>query len=106
MALATGEAGRECAGLDVRLVRADATGLAACWRFDDGGTDAEAIGIRTLDLSVSLSRLNGYRGIHPIDGQNDIRILADADAKPESTVFVSGNAGIARISSVRGARGR
>ncbi len=41
---------------------------------ENGGTDAHALGIRTLDASVSLSRLNGFRGIHPIDGQNDIRI--------------------------------
>jgi flagellar hook-associated protein 3 FlgL len=41
---------------------------------ENGGTDAETLGIRTLDSSVSLSRLNGYRGIHPIDGQNDIKV--------------------------------
>jgi flagellin-like hook-associated protein FlgL len=41
---------------------------------ENGGIDAEALGIRTLDPSVSLSRLNGFRGIHPIDGQNDIQI--------------------------------
>ncbi|MBN2560370.1 MAG: hypothetical protein JXQ75_05510 [Phycisphaerae bacterium] len=41
---------------------------------ENGGTDAETLGIRTLDSSVSLSRLNGYRGIHPIEGQNDIKI--------------------------------
>jgi len=41
---------------------------------ENGGNDAELLGIRTLDASVSLSRLNGYRGIHPIAGQNDLRI--------------------------------
>jgi len=40
---------------------------------ENGGTDAEALGIRTLDRSVSLSRLNGLRGIHPVDG-SDIKI--------------------------------
>jgi len=40
---------------------------------ENGGTDAETLGIRTLDMSVSVSRLNGYRGIHPVTG-NDIRI--------------------------------
>ncbi|MCG8404321.1 MAG: hypothetical protein MI923_03890 [Phycisphaerales bacterium] len=41
---------------------------------ENGGTDAEALGIRTLDPSVSISRLNGGRGIHPVAGKNDIRI--------------------------------
>ncbi len=41
---------------------------------ENGGTDAEALGIRTLDTGVSLSRLNGYRGIHPLQGQNDIQV--------------------------------
>jgi flagellin-like hook-associated protein FlgL len=40
---------------------------------ENGGTDAETLGIRTLDSSVSVSRLNGLRGIHPVTG-NDIRI--------------------------------
>lgn len=40
---------------------------------ENGGTDADTLGIRTLDDSVSLSRLNGFRGIHPVDG-NDIKI--------------------------------
>jgi flagellar hook-associated protein 3 FlgL len=40
---------------------------------ENGGTDAETLGIRTLDRSVSLSRLNGFRGIHPVEG-NDLRI--------------------------------
>jgi flagellin-like hook-associated protein FlgL len=44
---------------------------------ENGGTDAETLGIRTLDRSVSLSRLNGFRGIHPVDG-TDIRIT-DSD---------------------------
>jgi len=41
---------------------------------ENGGTDAETLGIRTLDTSVSLSRLNSFRGIHPIETQNDVRI--------------------------------
>jgi flagellar hook-associated protein 3 FlgL len=40
---------------------------------ENGGSDAETLGIRTLDSSVPLSRLNGLRGIHPVEG-NDIRI--------------------------------
>lgn len=40
---------------------------------ENGGNDAAALGIRTLDASVLLSRLNGGLGIHPIDG-NDVRI--------------------------------
>lgn len=40
---------------------------------ENGGTDADTLGIRTLDRSVSLTRLNYYRGIHPAEG-NDIRI--------------------------------
>ncbi len=40
---------------------------------ENGGTDAQTLGIKTLDGSVALSRLNGYRGIHPASG-NDIRI--------------------------------
>lgn len=41
---------------------------------ENGGNDADLLGIRTLDAGVPLSRLNGYRGIHPIAGQNDLRI--------------------------------
>ena len=41
---------------------------------ENGGSDADTLGIRTLDRSVALSRLNGGFGIHPIDGKNDIRI--------------------------------
>jgi flagellin-like hook-associated protein FlgL len=37
---------------------------------ENGGTDAETLGIRTLDASVSLSRLNQGRGIHPVDGSD------------------------------------
>ena len=40
---------------------------------ENGGSDAETLGIRTIDASVSLSRLNGQRGIHPVDG-SDIKI--------------------------------
>ena len=40
---------------------------------ENGGNDAEALGIRTLDPSVLVSRLNGGFGIHTVDG-NDIRI--------------------------------
>ncbi|MFH1416786.1 MAG: hypothetical protein ABII12_00655 [Planctomycetota bacterium] len=40
---------------------------------ENGGSDAETLGIKTLDSSVSLSRLNGYRGIHPVSG-NDFRV--------------------------------
>jgi flagellar hook-associated protein 3 FlgL len=40
---------------------------------ENGGTDAETLGIRTIDASVSLSRLNNLRGIHPVEG-NDIKI--------------------------------
>lgn len=37
------------------------------------GTDAEALGIKTIDRGVSLSRVNNQRGIHPVSG-NDLRI--------------------------------
>ena len=40
---------------------------------ENGGTDALSLGIRTLDPSVDISRLNGGRGIHPVSG-NDIQI--------------------------------
>lgn len=40
---------------------------------ENGGTDAETLGIKTLDRGVQLSRLNGSIGIHPVSG-NDIRI--------------------------------
>jgi flagellar hook-associated protein 3 FlgL len=41
---------------------------------ENGGTDAETLGLRTLDTGVSLSRLNHGLGIHPIAGRNDLRI--------------------------------
>lgn len=44
---------------------------------ENGGTDALKLGIRTLDASVPLSRLNGYRGIHPISGP-DFRVTDSA----------------------------
>jgi len=40
---------------------------------ENGGNDAETLGIKTIDSSVPLSRLNNRRGIHPVSG-NDIRI--------------------------------
>lgn len=40
---------------------------------ENGGNDADALGIRTLDPSIPLTRLNGGLGIHPVTG-NDIRI--------------------------------
>ena len=40
---------------------------------ENGGTDAETLGIKTIDRSVSLSRMNGRLGIHPVSG-SDIRI--------------------------------
>lgn len=40
---------------------------------ENGGTDAAALGIKTLDGTVSLSRLGGGRGIHPVSGA-DFRI--------------------------------
>lgn len=44
---------------------------------ENGGTDADVLGIKTNPPSVALSTLNGGRGLHPIEG-NDIRIT-DAD---------------------------
>ncbi len=40
---------------------------------ENGGSDAETLGIKTFDRSVSLSRVNGRLGIHPVSG-NDVRI--------------------------------
>jgi flagellin-like hook-associated protein FlgL len=40
---------------------------------ENGGTDAAQLGIKTLDGTAPLSRLNGGLGIHPVSG-NDIRI--------------------------------
>jgi len=40
---------------------------------ENGGIDAEALGIKSLDPSVALSRLNNGLGLHPVSG-NDIRI--------------------------------
>ncbi len=40
---------------------------------ENGGIDAEALGIKSLDPSVPLSRLNSGLGIHPITG-DDMRI--------------------------------
>lgn len=40
---------------------------------ENGGTDADTLGLRTLNGQVPISRLNGGRGIHPVDG-NDLRI--------------------------------
>lgn len=37
---------------------------------ENGGTDAATLGIKTLDTSVPLSRLNGFRGIHPVTGDD------------------------------------
>jgi flagellin-like hook-associated protein FlgL len=37
---------------------------------ENGGTDAATLGIKTLDTSVPLSRLNGFRGIHPVAGDD------------------------------------
>ncbi len=41
---------------------------------ENGGTDADTLGIRTLDAANGLERLNGGRGIHPVEGHTDIRI--------------------------------
>ncbi|MBK8267499.1 MAG: hypothetical protein IPK83_04020 [Planctomycetes bacterium] len=40
---------------------------------ENGGLDADTLGIRTLNGNTSLSQLNGGRGIHPVDG-NDLKI--------------------------------
>lgn len=40
---------------------------------ENGGIDAEALGIKSLDPTVSLSRLNNGFGLHPITG-SDLRI--------------------------------
>jgi flagellar hook-associated protein 3 FlgL len=40
---------------------------------ENGGSDAEGLGIKTVDSSVSLSRLNGGLGIHPVEG-DDLRV--------------------------------
>jgi len=37
---------------------------------ENGGTDAATLGIKTLDTGVPLSRLNGFRGIHPVTGDD------------------------------------
>ena len=41
---------------------------------ENGGTDADALGIKTLDSSVSLSQFNSGRGIHPVTTGADFRI--------------------------------
>ena len=40
---------------------------------ENGGVDAATLGIKTLDNTVPVSRLNGLRGIHPVSG-SDFRI--------------------------------
>ncbi len=40
---------------------------------ENGGIDAEALGIKSLDPTVALSRLNSGLGLHPVAG-DDIRI--------------------------------
>ncbi|MBX3396905.1 MAG: hypothetical protein KF841_16240 [Phycisphaerae bacterium] len=40
---------------------------------ENGGSDAATLGLRTLSSNTPLSRLNGGRGIHPVEG-NDLRI--------------------------------
>ncbi len=40
---------------------------------ENGGSDAATLGIKTLDNSIPLSRLNGFRGIHPVTG-DDLQI--------------------------------
>lgn len=40
---------------------------------ENGGTDAAQLGIKTLDTTVLLSRLNGSRGVHPVTG-SDFRV--------------------------------
>lgn len=41
---------------------------------ENGGTDADTLGIKTLDASVPLSRVNGGRGIHPLGTGDDLQI--------------------------------
>ncbi len=41
---------------------------------ENGGTDADTLGIRSLDTADRLDRLNGGRGIHSLEGKTDIRI--------------------------------
>lgn len=40
---------------------------------ENGGTDAAALGIKTLNPAVSLSNINGFRGLHPVTGA-DFRV--------------------------------
>lgn len=41
---------------------------------ENGGTDADALGIKTIDANVSLGRVNGGRGIHPVTSGFDFRV--------------------------------
>lgn len=41
---------------------------------ENGGTDADALGIKTIDARAPLSRLNGGRGIHPVATGGDLQI--------------------------------
>lgn len=52
---------------------------------ENGGTTAADLGLRTLDLSTSLSSLNFGKGVETVAGQDDIRVTA----KDGSTVDVN-----------------
>ncbi|MEK6644522.1 MAG: flagellin [Planctomycetota bacterium] len=41
---------------------------------ENGGTDADTLGIKTIDGSLSLTRVNDGRGIHPVTTGADVRI--------------------------------
>jgi flagellar hook-associated protein 3 FlgL len=43
---------------------------------ENGGIDADTLGIKTVDASVSLSRVNGGRGIHPLGSGDDLQITS------------------------------
>jgi flagellin-like hook-associated protein FlgL len=37
---------------------------------ENGGTDAATLGIKSIDISSPLSSINGFRGIHPVAGDD------------------------------------
>ena len=58
---------------------------------ENGGTDAEALGIRTINDTTALSSVNGNRGLHPVSG-SDLSItdangiVFEVDVSSASTV--------------------
>lgn len=61
---------------------------------ENGGSDADALGIRTLSGQTPVSRLNNGLGIHPVEG-NDLRIT-----DPNGVSFDVNLSGVATVQNI------